>query len=379
MNQGSLVMGRPETVGVSNEALESAFRVISREVEQGSLPGAVAVVGRKSQVIGLRAYGWAQMYAQKRLMQVDTLFDLASLTKVVATLPSVLRLIDQGYIRLDDKLKTFVPEYVSEEVKIRHLLCHTSGLMPHRKFWEESLLGDELIKAVLAAAPEYTPGTKVVYSDLGFILLGVLVERITGLDIAAYAKKHIFAPLGMMDTGFVPPPELAQRAAATEFRKDLDKFMIGEVHDENAHAMGGVAGHAGLFSTAHDLSVFCQMLLSQGTYRGTRVLSPAVVRASELCHTQGKEDRRGLGWLLKSSENSLAGDLLPDSTFFHTGFTGTAIWIDRSHELFIILLTNRVHPTRDNEVMVRLRPRFCNAVAASIKDWGDGLCSTPMT
>lgn len=372
MNAGTLKMGRPETADMSYEGLESAFRVVSREVERGAIAGAVAAVGRHGQIVGMRAYGWAEAYEQKRLMQVDTLFDLASLTKVMATLPSVLRLLDAGYLRLDDPVATFLPEFSGqgrELIRIRHLLTHTAGLPAHRRFWEEGLSGEQISKAAPETLPVHAIGEKVVYSDVGFILLGMVVERLSGMDLASYTKKHIYGPLGMTDTGFLPPPVLAERAAATEYRKDLNKFMIGEVHDENAYAMGGVAGHAGLFSTAADVCVFCQMLLQHGSYANARILSPASISTSTQCHTPPGQDKRGLGWLIKGGESSSAGDLLPDGTFYHTGFTGTALWIDKSHDLFIILLTNRVHPTRDNDTIVRLRPRFCNAVAASIKDW----------
>jgi len=373
MKPGSLQFGRPESLGMSYDGLEHAFRVISREVERGELPGAVAAIGRHGTIAGFRAYGWAELYAAKRLMQMDTLFDLASLTKVVATLPSVLQFLDRGALRLDDPVGIFLPEFKGggrEDIRIRHLLTHTSGLPAHRKFYEEGLCGRQVVDALFRVEPEQPPGTKVVYSDLGFMLLGLIVEKLSVTDLASYTRKHVFEPLGMKDTGFLPPPELTKRAAATEYRKDFERFMVGEVHDENACAMGGVAGHAGVFSTASDLCVYCQMILDRGAYGGARVLSPASVLASMREMTPQGQEKRGLGWLKKPGEYSSAGDLLSDETIYHTGFTGTAIWIDPTNDLFIVLLTNRVHPSRENNSIVRIRPRFCNAIAGSIVDWG---------
>ena len=373
-----LRISRPDVAGMSYDRLETAFRVLAREVEEGVLPGAVAAIGRRGHVVGFRVYGWAQVYGARRLMQMDTLFDLASLTKVVATLPCVLRFIEQGLVRLDDPVSLFLPEFSGEgrdDITVRHLLTHTSGLPPHRKFYEENLSGDQVIRALLQAKPEAPPGARVVYSDLGFMLLGLVVERLSRSDLASHAKRHVFEPLGMKDTTFRPVevPGLLERAAATEFRKDLDRVIAGDVHDENAYALGGVAGHAGLFSTASDLCIYCQMILNGGRYGNTRVLSPAAVVASMRLQTPpGDPQPRGLGWLKPPASRSAAGDLLSPATVYHTGFTGTSLYIDPLNDLFIVLLTNRVHPTRQNEAITRLRPRFCDAVAASIEDWGGG-------
>jgi CubicO group peptidase (beta-lactamase class C family) len=309
-------------------------------------------------------------------MQMDTLFDLASLTKVVATLPCVLRLVEQGLVRLDDPVSLALQEFAGEgreQVTVRHLLTHTSGLPAHRRFHEDGLSGDQIVRALFQMRPEAPPGARVVYSDLGFMLLGLMVERLSRNDLAAHAKKHVFEPLGMKDTMFRPVevPGLLERVAATEFRKDLDRFMVGDVHDENAYALGGVAGHAGLFSTASDLCVYCQMILNKGIYGNSRVLSPASILAAAALQTPaGDPQPRGLGWLKMPASSSAAGDLLSPATLYHTGFTGTLIVIDPTNDLFIVLLTNRVHPMRQNESIIRLRPRFCNAVAASIDDWG---------
>jgi len=372
----NLKISRPDVAGMSYDRLETAFRVLAREVEEGAIPGAVAAIGRRGHVVGFRVYGWAQLHGSRRLMQMDTLFDLASLTKVVATLPCVLRFIEQGLIRLDDPVSLVLPEFSGEgreQITVRHLLTHTSGLPAHRRFYEENLSGDQITQALLKESPGAPPGARVVYSDLGFMLLGLIVEKLSRSDLAGHAKKHIFEPLGMKNTTFRPVdvPGLLERTAATEFRKDLDRFIVGDVHDENAYALGGVAGHAGLFSTASDLCVYCQMMLNKGRYGGARVLSPAAVLASMALQTpSGDPQPRGLGWLKLPGSHSAAGDLLSPATVYHTGFTGTSLYIDPLNDLFIVLLTNRVHPTRQNEAITRIRPRFCNAVAASIEDWG---------
>ncbi len=373
-----LKISRPDIAGMNYDRLETAFRVLVREVEEGVLPGAVAAIGRRGHMVGFRVYGWAQLYGSRRLMQMDTLFDLASLTKVTATLPCVLRFVEQGLVRLDDPVKTVLPEFSGEgrdEITIRHLLTHTAGLPTHRKFYEENLSGDQIIRELFEVKPEAPPGARVMYSDLGFMLLGLIVEKLSHTDLASHARKHVFEPLGMKDTTFRPVdvPGLVERAAATELRKDLERVIVGDVHDENAYALGGVAGHAGLFSTASDLCVYCQMILNGGKYGNSRVLSPAAVLASTTLQTPpGDPQPRGLGWLRLAANHSAAGDFLSPATVYHTGFTGTSLYIDPVNDLFIVLLTNRVHPTRQNEAITSIRPRFCNAVAASIEDWGGG-------
>lgn len=189
------------------------------------------------------------------------------------------------------------------------------------------------------------------------------------MDIAGYCQKHIFSPLGMKDTGFAPAAEQKQRAAATEYNRELDKVLVGEVHDDTARLLGGVAGHAGLFSTAHDLCVYCQMILNHGVYSGARILSGAGIDASFRNYSKPPQESRGLGWAKKDDELSSSGDYLSGDVVYHTGFTGTSIHISPLRELFIVLLTNRVHPSRENEAIHHVRPRFCNAVAAAIDDW----------
>ncbi|QUL98984.1 MAG: N-acetylmuramic acid 6-phosphate etherase [Candidatus Fermentithermobacillus carboniphilus] len=368
-----LALGSPEEAGFDPVRLERAFDLVKEAVGdgEGDIPAAVAAVVRNGVVVAPRAYGLAVRTPQRIAATPNTIFDMASLTKVMATTPSILILCERGKLRLDDSVSLFIPEFANggkESITIRHLLTHTSGLPAHIKFWEMGLRGTDIIKFIagMELDKESRPGQKVVYSDLGFILLGEVIYRITGLGLKEFAEKEIFKPLGMTHTCFLPPESWKHKIAATEFREDLGKVMWGEVHDENAYALGGIAGHAGLFSTVLDVARYALMWLGGGEYRGVRILSEAAVQTATSEHANSGE-RRGLGWLLKSSTFSSAGDFLSDRAFGHTGFTGTSLWCDPERNLAIILLTNRVHAGRDSNAVIRLRPRFANAVVSAVR------------
>jgi len=264
----------------------------------------------------------------------------------------------------------FVPEFGSggkEEITIRDILTHTSGLPDHIRFWKQGLQGEEIIRAIcnLELYDSLAHGKHVVYSDLGFIILGEVLRRITGINLAEFSRKEIFEPLGMINTGFLPPESAKYRIAATEYREDLDKITWGQVHDENAYALGGIAGHAGLFSTALDSARYILMWLGEGVQAQKNVLGSATILTA-IKEQVNLEERRGIGWMLKSKTHSSGGDFLSDSAFGHTGFTGTSLWCDTEKNLGIILLTNRVHAGREGTQHVRLRARFANAVCAAI-------------
>jgi len=372
--QESLVMGSPEDAGLDPLYVEYAFSVVKQAVGdgEGDTPGAVAAILRHGVLVGPRAYGWAVRNPQRIPATPNTIFDMASLTKVMATLPSVLRLLDSGSFRLDDSVSLFIPEFGTkgkDKITIRHLLTHTSGLPAHIKFWEKGLRGDEIIKFIsdLNLDEGSEPGRRVVYSDLGFILLGELVRRLSGQNIKDFSAENVFRPLGMEDTCFLPKEALKYRIAATEYREDTGKVMWGEVHDENAYALGGIAGHAGLFSTAFDLGRYALMWLRKGQLGDARVLSQAAVQSATTEQVNIGE-RRGLGWMLKSGSYSSGGDFLSHKAFGHTGFTGTSLWLDPEKDLAVILLTNRVHAGRESNAIIRLRPRFANACAAAVLD-----------
>jgi CubicO group peptidase (beta-lactamase class C family) len=296
---------------------------------------------------------------------------MASLTKVIATTPSVLMLCEQGKFRLDDPVSMFIPKFGAHgkhAITIRHLMSHTSGLPDHIQFWKEGLEGKQIIERICSLEiPEGNhPGKQVIYSDLGFILLGEIVERVTGMNIKQFSEEKVFRPLGMYDTGFAPPESLRHRIAATEYREDFGKVMWGEVHDENAHALGGIAGHAGLFSTAEDTAKYALMWLNNGRWGDTRILGKSTVLAA-IKEQVNLEERRCLGWMLKSMTFSSGGDFLSDVAYGHTGFTGTSLWCDPAQNLAIILLTNRVHSGREGNAHIRLRARFANGVSAAIE------------
>ena len=312
-------------------------------------------------------------------MTDDTIFDVASLTKVVATTTSVMQLVEQGRVRLRDPVAQFIPQFAAhgkERVTILHLLTHTSGLAPDLPLEVEFHGADEAIRRASDLAPSAAPGERFVYSDINFFLLGDIVGRVTGERLDRYAKAHVFDPLGMKDTMFLPPEDLRPRIAPTERCRPMAwpcsdpaaPFLRGIVHDPTARRMDGVAGHAGLFSTATDLSRFCRMLVNGGALDGARVLSPATVaRMTTPSTPAGMKDVRGLGWDIDSSYSSNRGDLFPIGSFGHTGFTGTSLWIDPSSGGYVVFLSNRVHPDGKGDV-TPLRGKVATIAAAALSE-----------
>ncbi|HYF90911.1 MAG TPA: serine hydrolase domain-containing protein [Symbiobacteriaceae bacterium] len=364
---------KPADAGVDDARLEAALQVVAAEVTAARLPGAVVAVVRNGAVVAHRAMGWAQFNPEpeRRPMAPDTIFDLASLTKVMATLPSVLYLLERGAFRLDDRVADFFPSFAGEgkaEVRIRHLLTHTAGLAPWLPLEQEPAPRPELIERILTAPlQESPPGRTVIYSDLGFILLGELVAKVSGQPLDRFAKEHIFFPLHLPEAGFNPPAHWRDRCAATEYREGLGRHQVGEVHDERSTVLGGVAGHAGLFATAAEVAAYGQMWLQGGLAGGHQILSPATIAAATCDLTRYSTDSRGLGWIVlrQGAECMSCGDLFMPGAFGHTGFTGTSLWLDPARQLAVALLTNNVHFGR-SDVAIRLRPRFHNAVAAAV-------------
>ncbi|SDY32074.1 CubicO group peptidase, beta-lactamase class C family [Evansella caseinilytica] len=340
---------------------------LQKEVDRGAIPGAVIHVARHGKTLLDETVGFKTVYPERREMASDTIFDLASLTKVVATLPAVLKLLDCGEVRLDDRVSFFLPAFSSngkEQVRIRHLLTHTSGLPAHRHYYAERLTEEQIVARICEEIPEAPPGKQVVYSDLGFIILYRLIEQITGEKFADFVRQEIFEPLGMTETGFCPA-FAKNRYAATEYSETLKQYKLGIVHDENAEAMGGISGHAGLFSTGNDLQRFAAMMENNGHYQKKQMLSAVSVELSRNNFTPGAAEYRGLGWALKNPEFSSCGDLFSESSYGHTGFTGTSIWFDPSVSLRVILLTNRVHLGRHDDIL-RLRPRLHNLIRSRL-------------
>jgi len=363
-------------------SLAAFDRVITEAIQEKKLPGAVLLVGKGDQTLVRKAYGSRALVPSAEPMTIDTIFDLASLTKVVATTTAVMQLVEEGAIRLDDRVDMHIPgfgKYGKERITIRQLLTHMSGLRPDLDLSDEFEGRDTAIRYALEEVPQGTVGRTFIYSDIGFFLLADIVARKSGMPFERFVRERIFVPLGMKDTMFLPPASERGRIAPTEPCEKLTwpcggsatpnaPMLRGVVHDPTARRMNGVAGHAGLFGTAGDLATFARMLLGKGTLNGVRVLSPlSVERMTSPATPPDEPNVRGLGWDLASSFSANRGDLLPFGSFGHTGFTGTSLWIDPASKLFVIFLSNRVHPDGKGDV-TPLRGKIATIAAAAFID-----------
>ncbi len=344
--------------------LRGVDSIIQQAIADGNIPGAVLVVGHDGAVIYRKAYGERALEPRREAMTVDTIFDLASLTKVIATTTAVMQLVEQGKVRLNDPVAKYLPEFAQngkEDITIRQLLTHYSGLAPDLDLttpWEGKGTAYQL---AFVMPPETTPGSGWVYSDINFIVLGALVEKVSGETLDVYAAKHIFEPLKMAHTRFLPPASWRAKIAPTQYDEN-EHMLRGVVHDPTARRMGGVAGHAGLFSTADDLAKFAQTLLNGGG----GILSAVTVEKMTTPETPPAAPvLRGFGWDIDSPFSSNRGDLFPVGSFGHTGFTGTSIWIDPTTETYVILLTNAVHP-RGKGNAIGLRTKVATEIAAAL-------------
>jgi len=363
--------------GVDPARLARVDALVEAGIANKELPGAVVLVGHHDRLVYEKAIGHRALVPAPEPMTLDTVFDLASLTKVVATTTSVMQLVEEGRIRLNDRVAAFVPDFARNgkgDITIRHLLTHESGLRPDLDLSAPWVGTDTAIRLAAEEVPLVPPGARFIYSDINFFLLGEIVHRVSGLPLDEYARRRVFEPLGMRDTMFRPGAALVPRVAPTEactpYGWPCDtpgaEMLRGVVHDPTARRMGGVAGHAGLFSTAADLARFCRMLLGGGQLDGVRVLSPlAVAKMTSPASPPGEASVRGLGWDIDSAYSSNRGELLPLGSFGHTGFTGTSIWIDPLTDTFIVFLSNRVHPDGRGDV-TPLRARVATAVAAAL-------------
>ena len=366
---------QPVTIDIRR--LDAIEPLVREAIAEKKLPGAVVLVGRGDRILYQKAIGNRALVPAAEAMTVDTIFDLASLTKVVATTTSVMMLVEQGRIRLSDRVAAYVPgfeRYGKGDITVRHLLTHVSGLRPDVDLAELWAGYETAIALAVEEVPTSRPGERFVYSDINFFLLGDIVQRVSGQPLDRFAREHVFEPLGMKDTTFNPPASAASRIAPTESCTPLGwpcqgpemTMLRGVVHDPTARRMGGVAGHAGLFSTAADLATFSRMLLGGGAFQGTRVLSPlAVEKMTSAASPNLETNTRGLGWDIDSTFSSNRGELLPIGSFGHTGFTGTSIWIDPITEMFVIFLSNRVHPDGKGDV-TPLRARVATVAASSV-------------
>lgn len=337
--------------------------VMEKAVADGNMPGGVLLVGHNGHVVYRKAFGMRSLEPRREPMTLDTIFDMASLTKCVATTTSMMQFIDEGKIRLNDPVSAFLPQFAQngkQDITIRELMTHYSGLAPDLDLKAPWGGRDTAFRMAMEQRPENPPGTKFVYSDINFETLGFIVEKVSGIPLNEYALKHVFEPLGMRHTRFLPPDAWKPLIAPTQYDEN-GKMLRGVVHDPTARRMGGVAGHAGLFSTADDMAIFAQELLS-----GDKVLSrEAIEKMSTPQTAPNAPSMRGLGWDIDSPFASNRGELLPVGSFGHTGFTGTSLWIDPVTETYIVLLTNSVHP-RTGRSVVSLRGRVADAVASAL-------------
>ena len=358
------------SVGMSAERLEIIDRVVKRGITAGGYPGAAVVVGRRGFSVFEKGYGrlgWTT--SSNPVVPDESIYDLASLTKVVGTTTAAMILFDEGRLDIEAPVSKYLPDFTGtnkDAVTIRHLLTHTSGLPAGRDLRRLADNARHARSIVLSTPLVCKPGACQVYSDLGPDILGFAIEEITGQGLDAFLEERVFAPLGMNDTHFKPDAAQRDRIAPTEVSSPRGYPIRGEVHDENAWALGGVAGHAGLFSTAADLSLFAQMMLNRGTYNGVRILSDSAI-ARFTTRTAGT---RALGWDTSNGEGS-AGIHMGESAYGHTGFTGTSLWIDPDRELFVVLLTNRVHAPkarRPARVIADVRADLADAATLAVVD-----------
>jgi len=345
-----------------------SFELVEAFVQERNSSAAVALVGHRGVLYGPVAFGQVGFFPGAEPVTPKSIFDLASLTKVVATTTVVLGLLEEGVLELNAEVGELLEQVPADKapITIAQLLSHTSGLPAWAPIYQRAAKPEEVVPEILRLPMEYEPGTQVVYSCMGFILLGHILETITRTPLQELVQQRVIEPLGLEDTCFNPPATVLPRVVYTEWCPRRKQFLRGTVHDENAQALNGISANAGLFSTAGDLAKLAQMILDKGQANGRKVLSSNALGLLSRCFTEGLNDSRTLGWMLYSKPGSSGGELLSPSAIGHTGFTGTSLWIDGEKELFVILLTNRVHPVRTNEAILRLRPAFHDAVVREL-------------
>jgi CubicO group peptidase (beta-lactamase class C family) len=365
LSRGALAADSPEAAKFA-----AADLAIADAIGAGQIPGAVLCAGRKAGHVYLKAYGSRALEPEKTPMTEDTVFDLASLTKPVATATSVMVLVERGAIAVTDRVAKYLPVFAENgkmDVTVEQLLLHRGGLVADNSMKDyEGVPPEEAMRRTLASHLRYEPGTKIIYSDVGFITLGELVRVVGGKPVNEFAREHVFEPLKMTDTGYLPGPELQKRCAPTEKRGG--NWNPGEVHDPRAFALGKVAGHAGLFGTAADLARYCRMMLGGGELDGVRVLKESTV--AEMTKARALPDGtgvRGYGFDVDTGFSSPRGErFAKGKSFGHTGFTGTSMWVDPTNDAFVVLLTNAVHPVHQGKPISGLRRAVGTAVAEAL-------------
>lgn len=363
----ALFRASPRDVGMEAALSDRLDALANAAIADRAASGIAIAVGRWGRLVHLRGYGAIDWAPGSPAVTDSTLFDLASVTKVVATTTAAAMLEERGALDLDQRIAWYLPgitDTTKQRLTVRQILTHRAGFEAFAPLYREFRGREQYLRQIDARPLRYAPGTRTIYSDWDLVLAGLLVERLTGQQLDAWTAQNVFAPLGMRDTRFRPDAALRPRIAATEV-DSARGHIWGEVHDPNAWAMGGVAGHAGLFGSARDLAVFAQMLLNGGEYGGVHILRPETVARWT---TPGyAHSSRALGWDTPA-RNSSAGRFFGPRSFGHTGYTGTSIWIDPERGLFVVLLTNRVNPTAENQKHVALRRAIADAVQSAILD-----------
>jgi CubicO group peptidase (beta-lactamase class C family) len=350
------------------DSLQSSLQtLLDAAVADSAFPGAIAVIGTHAGPLVTVTAGNLDWAPSPRPTD-STLWDLASLTKVVGMTSAVMQLVEQGKIDLDEHVQHYLPEWTGphkELVTVRHLITHQSGLPAFKQYFKLNVSPDSTLHLMISTPLDTLPGVKMVYSDIGAILLGKIVERVSGESLDGYLAKHVFGPLGMHDTQYKPPVALRSRIAPTEVDPWRGRHLVGEVHDENAYALGQVSAHAGIFSTAHDLDRLARAYLSGGSLDGARLAKASTI-AMFTTVADSTFSSRALGWDTPSA-NSSAGHFMRRPAFGHTGFTGTSLWIAPQYDLYVMLLTNRVNPTRNNTKIGPVRAAVADAAMRALE------------
>lgn len=363
--QKSILTHSPQSLKSSQlKQLKKLDQIFKTAIADTAFPGAVLLVVKDGKIVHEKAYGNFTYDKKSPKMEVNTIFDLASVTKVIATTTAAMICVHRGLINLEDKVSKYIPKFAShgkDEVRIKNLLLHNSGLPSFKPFHKKYSTANQVINNIYSTSLEYTTGTKTVYSDLGMITMGKVIEAVSGKSLDKFCNDEIFIPLGMKNTFFNPPKSLVGRIAPTE----IDNYwrmrpLQGEVHDEAASLLNGVSGHAGLFSTANDLAVLLQMLLQKGFYQGRQLISKTTV--DMFTKQYSDKSNRGLGWGIKTDNSTSAGSLFSTGSYGHTGYTGTSVWTDPLKNIIVVLLTNRVYPTRENNNLSKYRYRIHDEV-----------------
>lgn len=338
--------------------------VINKAIDDKAFPGAVVLVYKDGKIIYEKPFGNFTYEKTSPMVTTNTIYDLASLSKVVATATAAMLCCDRNLFSLDDKVVKYIPEFGvngKENITIRNLLIHNSGLTAWKKFYERNLTPNEVLKEIYSSELEYKTGEKTVYSDLGIITLGKIIEKVTEKTLDVFCKDEIFIPLSMNSTFYNPIDSVKKFCAPTEIDNYWRmKTLQGEVHDETSAMLNGVAGHAGLFSTANDIAKLMDVLMNKGKLGNKQFIQQSTVEY--FTKKYSNESSRAIGWDTKSETGSSSGDYFSSNSFGHTGFTGTSIWADPERNLFVVFLTNRVYPTRENGKLGKVRPELHNTI-----------------